>query len=299
MRPTPKKLDALMLGFTAYMADRRERPLARESRYGYRTRVARAIQIANEAGHSLLADDVRTLRYVLGRLSPHPSTQAGYIAALETFYEFLVAQGLRKTNPAKEIGRPRHLKHAPRPLDRDACARYETAAAELGPMYEAVGILGLYQGWRRSEMRFARWSWFFQAEGATWCDVTGKGSRTARVPVHSRTLAALDRLRASHSDPIWLFTSPLKRGEPVGGTWFSNAHHRICEQAGLPTTLRLHQLRHSYATWLRGAGADMAIVQMGLRHVSPTSTAVYMRVFPSELLAAQERMRFSGPDSSH
>lgn len=290
MERSRKKIDALMLAFTAYMADRRPRPLSRESRYGYRRRVMKAMEIAQAGGHSILAGDVRTLRFVLGRLSPHPTTQTGYIAALQAFYDFLIQQGLRKDNPAKAVGRPPTLRHAPRPLEMEACRKYETAAIELGVAHETLAIFGLYQGWRRNEIRTARWAWFFQADGRTWCDVTGKGSKIARVPVHSRTETLLGHLREAHNDPIWLFPSPLKPGEPIGGTWMSNAHHRICEVAGLPLNLRLHQLRHSYATYLRAAGADQALVQLGLRHSDPKSTAIYMAVFPEELAEAQERL---------
>lgn len=293
MERSQKKLDALMLAFTAYMADRRPKPLSRETRYGYRRRVMKAIQIGQAGGHSLLAGDARTLRFILGRLSPHPTTQTGYIAALQCFFEFLIAQGLRRDNPAKTIGRPPTLKHAPRPLELAACTRYEAAAVELGLCFETIAVLGLYQGWRRSEIRQARWAWFFHADGRTWCDVTGKGSKTARVPVHSRTDRLLARLRDAHSDPIWLLPSPLRPGEPIGGTWMSNAHHRICEAASLPVTLRLHQLRHSYATYLRAAGADQALVQLGLRHSDPKSTAIYMQVFPEELAQVSERLSFS------
>jgi integrase/recombinase XerD len=292
MERSKKKLDGLMLGFTAYMADRRPKPLARESRYGYRRRVMKAIEIAQAGGHSILAGDVRTLRYVLGKLSPHPTTQTGYIAALQAFYDFLIAQGLRKDNPARTVGRPPTLKHAPRPLELNACSRYEAAAVDLGLCYETIAILGLYQGWRRSEIRHARWNWFFQADGRTWCDVTGKGSKVARVPIHTRTEGLLMRLRTAHNDPVWLLPSPFRSGRPIGGTWMSNAHHRICEQAGLPITLRLHQLRHSYATYLRAAGADQALVQLGLRHSDPKSTAIYMQVFPEELARAAERLSF-------
>ena len=292
MERSKKRLDALMLGFTAYMADRRPKPLSRESRYGYRRRVMKAITIAQNGGHSLLAGDTRTLRYVLGRLSPHPTTQTGYIAALQCFYDYMIQAGLRRDNPARTIGRPPTLKHAPRPLDLDACARYETAAVELGLCYETLAVLGLYQGWRRNEIRTSRWSWFFRADGRTWCDITGKGAKTARVPVHPRTEDLLVRLRAAHSDPVWLLPSPLRSGEAVGGTWMSNAHHRICDQAGLPMSLKLHQLRHSFATYLRAAGADAALVQMALRHSDPSSTAIYMAVFPEDVAIAQDRLDY-------
>lgn len=296
MERSKKRLDTLMLGFTAYMADRRPKPLSRETRYGYRRRVMKAVEIAGAAGHSILAGDARVLRYVLGKVSPHPTTQTGYIAALQAFYNYLIAQGLRKDNPAKTVGRPPTLKHVPRPLELEACARYEYAAIWLGLQYELIAVLGLYQGWRRSEIRFARWSWFFKADGRTWCDVTGKGGKTERVPVHPRTDTLVGRVRAAHNDPIWLLPSPLRLGEPVGGTWMSNAHHKICEKAELPLNLRLHQLRHSYATYLRAAGADQAIVQRGLRHSDPKSTQIYMHVFPEEVAEYQARLDFRPSD---
>lgn len=293
MERSQKKLDALMLGFTAYMADRRPKPLARESRYGYRRRVMKAIEIARAGGHSLLAGDVRVLRFVLGKVSPYPTTQTGYIAALQCFYEFLIQQGLRRDNPAKTIGRPPTLKHAPRPLEHQACALYLRAAGFLGLQYELLAVLGLYQGFRRNEIRTAQWAWFFEADGSAWCDVTGKGSKIARVPVHPRTHSLLFRLRASHNDATWLFPSPLRPGHPVGGTWISNAHHKICEAAGLPLDLRLHQLRHSFATYMHNiAGADAAIVQRALRHSDPKSTAIYLHVFPDEVAEAQKRLDY-------
>jgi integrase/recombinase XerD len=292
MERSAKKLDALLLAFTAYMADRKPKPLSRETRYNYRGRVGRAIAEAQRGGHSLLADDVRTLRFVLGRFPPHPTTQTGYISAIQAFYDFLMVQGLRKDNPARQIGRPPMLKHAPRPLPEDACFRYEQAAIELGLVYETIAALGLYQGWRRSEIRLSQWSWFFAADGLLWADVVGKGAKVARVHVHDRTANLLPRLRGAHNDPVWLLPSPLRHGAAISGTWMSGAHHRICEVAGIPIETALHQLRHSYATYLRRAGADQAVVQLGLRHADPKSTAIYMQVFPDELARAHNGLRY-------
>lgn len=295
MERSPKKLDALLLGFTAYMADRKPKPLSRQTRYGYRLRVMNAIETARRADKSVIAGDVQTLRFVLGKMSPHPTTQTGYIAALQCFYDFLISQGLRRDNPAKTIGRPPTLKHLPRPLELQACEKYEVAAIELGLPFETIAVLGLYQGWRRSEIRRAQWSWFFPADGRVWCDVTGKGSRIGRVPIHSRTQELLRRLRRAHNDPVHLLPSPLRQGEPVGGTWMSTAHHKICAAAGLSIDLRLHQLRHSYATYMRNvAGADAALVQKGMRHSDPKSTQIYMEVFDEQLADVQERLHYSG-----
>lgn len=297
MERSRKKLDALLLAFSAYMADRKPKPLSRETRYNYRGRVERSIAAAQKGGYSLLAGDVRTLRYVLGQFSPHPTTQTGYISAIQAFYDFLISQGLRKDNPARQVGRPPTLKRAPRPLPEDACALYEKAAIELGLPHEGLAVLGLYQGWRRSEIRNSQWAWFFSADGLLWCDVSGKGGKTARVHVHDRTAEYLERLRRAHNDPVWLFPSPIRHGRPIGGTWMSNAHRRICELAGIDEHVALHQLRHSYATYLRRAGADQAVVQLGLRHSDPKSTAIYMQVFPDELARAHRRLRYDLGDA--
>jgi integrase/recombinase XerD len=292
MERSKKRLDALMMSFSAYMADRKPKPLRRETRYNYRGRVERCMKVAQEGGYSLLAGDVRVLRYVLGRFSPHPSTQTGYMAALQMFYEFLQHQGLRKDNPAKTVGRPPKMRYLPRPLPADACVRYEAAAVELGPAHEWIAVAGLYQGFRRNETRTAKWTWFFQADGRTWCDVTGKGGIVGRVAVHERTVELLGRLRREHNDPEWILPSPTVVGAPIGGTWVSAAHKRILALAGLEADLVLHQLRHSYATYLRAAGADLSIVQRGLRHASTKSTEIYMQVFPTELAEAQEKLRY-------
>lgn len=296
MERSKKRLDALMImSFSAYMADRKPKPLRQETRYNYRGRIERCMKVAQDGGHSLLAGDVRTVRYVLGKFSPHPSTQTGYMAALQMFYEFLMHQGLRKDNPAKTVGRPPKLRYLPRPLPADACARYEAAAVEMGEVYEAIAVFGLYQGFRRNETRSAKWQWFFAADGRTWCDVTGKGGTVGRVSVHPRTVELLGRLRRAHNDPEWLLPSPLRPGYAISGTWLSGAHKRILAAAGLEGDLVLHQLRHSYATYLRASGADLSIVQRGLRHSSAKSTEVYMAVFPFELAEAQDRLHYGEP----
>src|SRR5688500_18457220 len=77
-----KRTNVLLLSWSAWMADRRPRPLRADTRRSYLTAVKKAIRLAGQGGYSLLADDVRAVRYVLGKLSPHPGTQNNYRAAL-------------------------------------------------------------------------------------------------------------------------------------------------------------------------------------------------------------------------
>ncbi len=300
MEASKRRVDALIQGFSAWLADRPRRPARPATRYLYTSAAQRCIDIAAKGGYSLLAGDARVVRFVLGQISPHPSTQNHYLTALRALFEYLRAQGLRTDNPAMEVGRPPDVRRTPRPLDVETCARYESAAVRLGPFHEAIAVLGLYQGWRRDEMRLAKWSWLFEADHRTWADVHGKGGTTERVPLHDRTLTALHRLRAAHRDPEWLFPAqrPAWGGAPTSRGRMRTLHLETCQEAGIEDRVVLHQLRHSYATYLRKAGADLALVQLALRHQSSQSTQVYMRVFPEELAEAHGRLRYVPEEKS-
>lgn len=150
-------------------------------------------------------------------------------------------------------------------------------------------------------MRLAQWGWIFKGSpspehpSGLWADRTGKGNQHDRDPIHPHTAAALERLRASHSDPVWLFPSPqqIRSGEPASSSWMRLKHLEILRAAGIDERVVLHQLRHSCATWLRADGkADRAVVQMKLGHRDPKSTAVYEKVFPTEVAAAMNRVSF-------
>lgn len=288
-----KKTDALLMSWSAWMADRKTRPMRKLTRYVYLRKVVRSMAFAEEAGRTLIAGDVRTVRYVLGRISPHPSTQAGYVNALRSFYDFLKEQGIRKDNPAREVGRPPQFRGAPRPLSFDEACSYMDAAWELGPKFRMLASLGLYMGFRREEIRARQWTDFFAADDRMWCDLEGKGGRIRRQYVHPEVARCLPLLREEHRDPRWLFPSPVRAraGEPVSPSTLQAWHDIICDSAGLEG-FTLHQLRHTYATMMRAKGGDLAVVQKGLGHTTPMPTMVYMEVFNEEVATIADRLDF-------
>lgn len=235
------------------------------------------------------------MRYVLGRVSPHPSSQRGYLKALTHWFAFLVKQGLRKDNPARAIGRPPEPRRFPRPLSLQECTRYLMAARSLGVFPEALATIGLYEGLRKSEIRTLQWSRMFKAGNRIWLDVLGKGSREGRIPLHPMTVRVLRKVRQAHNDAVWVFPSPTRPGYPISGGPIVDWHARICEEAALEN-VTLHQLRHSHATWMHKIGADGAIVQRSLRHANFSSTLFYMDVLDDELGDWKDRLNFEGGD---
>jgi integrase/recombinase XerC len=116
--------------------------------------------------------------------------------------------------------------------------------------------------------------------------VTGKGGKQRLVPV-------LPITRAAVAEYVRLSPWPLSVKEPLfrgakGGRLSPGMVQRAMAQArralGLPDTATPHALRHSFATHLLSAGADLRSLQELLGHASLGSTQIYTRVDAASLL---------------
>jgi integrase/recombinase XerC len=116
--------------------------------------------------------------------------------------------------------------------------------------------------------------------------VTGKGGKQRMVPV-------LPITRAAVAEYVGLCPWPLSAKEPLfrgakGGPLSPGMVQKAMAQArralGLPDTATPHALRHSFATHLLSAGADLRSLQELLGHASLGSTQIYTRVDAASLL---------------
>jgi len=116
--------------------------------------------------------------------------------------------------------------------------------------------------------------------------VTGKGGKQRMVPV-------LPITRAGVAEYVRLCPWPLSANQPLfrgakGGALSPGMVQRAMAQArralGLPDTATPHALRHSFATHLLSAGADLRSLQELLGHASLGSTQIYTRVDAASLL---------------
>lgn len=195
---------------------------------------------------------------------------------LLAYGDWLVSKGSRVSNPAAEIPLMRSRPGLPRPLAR---ARADDVAqlAVTDSATAAVALM-LWGGLRVSEARMARWSDL--ADG--WVQVRGKGGRERRVPIPPGPLSRLQSWRLRCGSP-WIVPSTVDASRPASYSW---VRERTWDVAGC----RPHQLRHTYATSLLEAGADLRVVQEALGHASPATTAVYTAVRPERMAEAAERL---------
>lgn len=116
--------------------------------------------------------------------------------------------------------------------------------------------------------------------------VTGKGGKQRLVPLLPAVRAAITDYLAKSPWPVER-EDPLFRGEkggPLAQGMVQKTMARARQSLGLPPTATPHALRHSFATHLLGAGADLRSLQELLGHASLGSTQIYTKVDAATLL---------------
>jgi integrase/recombinase XerC len=223
-------------------------------------------------------------------LSPRSLSQA--LSAVRTFHWFLDHR-LNAPNPAIVLVRgPKIRPGAPRPVT-EAQAFGLIAEPALDPDREdweiardqAVLTLLYGCGLRISEALSLRWS---DAPLGETLRIVGKGSKTRIAPVLPAVRLAVDAYLASLPFSLdaeaALFRA--KRGGPLSPRHVQATVQGLRGRLGLPPSATPHALRHSFATHLLGAGADLRSIQELLGHASLSTTQRYTEVNAAALLSA-------------
>ena len=118
--------------------------------------------------------------------------------------------------------------------------------------------------------------------------ITGKGGKTRIVPVLPAVRAAVDAAVSAQPFPLEpsdaLFRA--RRGGPLSARHVQATVQHLRGRLGLPASATPHALRHSFATHLLGAGADLRSIQELLGHASLSTTQKYTAVDAAHLLGA-------------
>src|SRR5262249_44217207 len=204
------------------------------------------------------------------------------LSLLSTMCGLAIRWGMRPDNPARGIRRnPEHPRH--RYLREDEIARLMTALAAYQPKapdaVDAIMLL-LLTGARRNEVLSMRWGDLDLANGI-WVKPPGstKQARMHRVPLSPEAIDTLrQRLPNARSGAV----VPFKPAEFVFAAGGSKAHQtrlqyawdKIRAQAQLDD-VRLHDLRHSFASFLVSAGRSLREIASLLGHSNLSMTQRY------------------------
>ena len=227
------------------------------------------------------------------------SSIARKLAALRTFFQFLVREGVLELNPAKLVSTPRQEKKLPKHLSIEEAIRFiETPDQEtdLGKRDRAMLELMYATGVRVAELTTLNLGDI--DFGNKLARVTGKRRKQRIVPFGE---PAGDAIRAYLGvRDKFLFNAPIsKRDEQAlflnyQGTRITTRsvgrmvekYIRIC--AGVHN-ISPHALRHSFATHLLDSGADLRDIQELLGHARLSTTQVYTHVSMEKLIEVYDK----------
>ena len=231
-------------------------------------------------------------------------TIARKLSCLRSFYRFLCREGSLDHNPAAAVPAPRQERRLPGFLDEQQVVRLLDAPADdswRGARDRAI-LETLYStGMRVSELAGLNLDDLDEFSGVT--VVRGKGKKERLCPVGETALRAIRAYLARRpigkklKTAFALFVS--QKGTRLTVRQVDRLLTRYAAQAGLPSTVHAHTLRHSFATHLLDRGADLRSVQELLGHASLATTQVYTHVTAQRLRKvydeAHPRARVAGP----
>jgi integrase len=207
------------------------------------------------------------------------------LALLSKMFSLSIAWDMRPDNPCKGIAKnPENRRE--RFLTPAELGRLMSAlAAHPRQSADAVRLL-LLTGARRGEVLGATWDQFDLAAGV-WVKPASatKQGRLHRIPL---SVAAIQLLRdmQSKADGPALFPG---RGRDAPQTTLKKFWAAICRDAGIQG-VRLHDVRHSYASLLAGAGLSLPTIGALLGHSSPATTQRYAHLLDEPLRVATEKI---------
>jgi integrase/recombinase XerC len=221
------------------------------------------------------------------------------VSSLRAFYRYLMRKGIMRSNPAQFLQTPKIEKHMPAFLSVDEAFDLLEAArrdhsfsglrnvAMLELFYSSGLRLAELAGLNREDIRFEE----------SLVKLRGKGKKERLVPVGEKALDAirdyLTKTEVFRKDKgVDLLKGPLflnTRGGRISTRGIEGIVDQATDKSGIGRKISPHALRHSFATHLLCAGADLRSIQEMLGHESLSTTQKYTAVNISRLMEVYDQ----------
>lgn len=252
-----------------------ERKMSPNTVASYGSDVDLFLQETSLAPEGVKADDI--VDYIAGKNMSERS-QARLLSALRSFFNFMILEKLRTDNPCDKVAAPKLGRYIPSVLSLEevlAIIESVDTGSWRGKRDRAILEVLYGCGLRVSEAAGLRVADVFREEG--FVRVVGKGDKQRLVPIGEPALEAIDAYLAERpfsSDILFLNA----HGKPLSRISIFNMIKAQAIAAGVQKEISPHTFRHSFATHLVEAGADLRAVQEMLGHESILTTEIYTHI---------------------
>jgi len=239
-----------------------------------------------------------TIRGFLGYLHKRnkKTTIARKLSTLRSFFKFLVRRGVTEDNPAETILTPKQEKTIPNYLPVDEMFRlldsiHSNSILDLRnrAIFETLYSCGIrvseLVGLNTSDVDF----------GQALIRVFGKGGKERIVPIGKKALGAITNYRQKLKEKRKISSKldgPLFLNKNMGRLTARSVARildKLVTACGLLTPVSPHTLRHTFATHMLDAGADLRVVQELLGHMSLSTTQKYTHVSIDRLMETYDK----------
>ncbi|MDD4013345.1 MAG: site-specific tyrosine recombinase XerD [Candidatus Omnitrophica bacterium] len=244
---------------------------------------------------SAVREDITDFMLELKDSGMGASSIARNLAALKTFWKFLVAEQLSSENIAAAVETPKTWQTIPDVLNREEveCLLEAPRGRKWSVARDRAILEVMYAtGLRVSEIKDLKKGWVNLESGYVKC--MGKGGKERIVPLGKVAEKAV-RTYLENTGPAapvsgaegYLFLS--RAGKPISRQSLWKMIKKYALKAGITKCITPHTLRHSFATHLLEGGAELRGVQEMLGHADISTTQIYTHVNKDKLRGIHEK----------
>ncbi|PKG43040.1 site-specific tyrosine recombinase XerD [Psychroflexus sp. MES1-P1E] len=283
--------------FTYYL--KIERGLADNTVQNYRLDILKLTNYISEYNATLTPElvDEETLQGFIYSISKviNERSQARLISGLKSFFDYLIFEDYRKTNPLELIESPRLGRRLPDTLSTDEIDQLVEAIdlSHLQGHRNKAIIETLYGcGLRVSELVELKISDLFFEKG--FVKVIGKGNKERLVPINTYTQKFISiykdefRIHINQQSEFKDILFLNRRGAQLTRAMIFTIVKQLAKKINLQKNISPHTFRHSFATHLLENGANLRVIQQMLGHESITTTEIYMHLDKTHLKSVLE-----------
>lgn len=224
------------------------------------------------------------------------TTVARKVAAVKSFFKFMVAEGMMSSNPTEELRSPKIGKSLPRPISltqvRHLLEQPGKRSTPEAKRDEAMLKLLYASGMRVSELVSLNLGDVDTTGGYVRC--FGKGHKERVIPIYEQAASVVEEYvkearphLARRDVGRALFLNV--RGERLTRQGFWQILKGYAKLSGLEAKITPHTLRHSFATHMLSGGADLRSVQELLGHANISTTQIYTHLTSEHVRRTYER----------
>lgn len=291
-------------GFKTYLS--LERSMSVNTITAYLHDVALLLQFLQEQSINIVAVSLKDLQQFVqfvAEMDLSANSQARVLSGVKSFYKFLLLEQVISENPTELLEAPKLTRPLPTVLSIAEIDQMLAAIDHSKPegqrnraMLETMYSCGL----RVSELVSLSISGLFL--DIDFIKVTGKGNKERLVPIGGVAVQQIKIYRENirnHINVQEKFTDVLflnRRGAPLSRVMIFMIIKDLAAKAGIKKNIHPHTFRHSFATHLVEAGADLRAVQEMMGHKSITTTEIYTHLDKGYLRSTLEKFhpRYNG-----